>query len=369
MKLELIAWTPHAEEVCAAAARLCYQPGGIEGFKEMSPGKIQSLLSRVISSGHHSVLEHASFTFALEGASRACTHQLVRHRIASYSQQSQRHVRVGEQDFVIPPSVRSNPAFREVFQGALELSFEAYRKLLESGVPVEDARYILPQASASRIVFTMNARELWHFFELRCCEKAQWEIRAIAFLALKKVQEICPNLFRNAGPFCFHDSCKEYDFPCWRQGSAFFKKRKELFLERLKCLTPQIEEFQLPNYSLDPMKISRFLFSSPEHLLQARIGEIGGQPIVVLFSGLKGPPPLGECFQPWREQKIRKETGFSSLALPILPFPEKAVFYIEEGVLSREYLFTNLASPWYYGKIPGPSLKRIEAFAKEVRVI
>lgn len=368
MKLELIAWTPHAEEICAAAARLCYQPGGIETLSQISPKKVQSLLSRIIASGHHSVLEHASFTFALEGVSRAFTHQLVRHRIASYSQQSQRHVKVEEADFVIPPSIRSNPEFLEIFEKAFESSFEAYRKLMESGIPVEDARYVLPQASTSRLVFTMNARELWHFFELRCCEKAQWEIRAIAFLALKKVKEICPNLFRDAGPMCFHDSCKELDFPCWRPGSAFFKEKKELFLKRLKGIFPEIEEIKIPQFSSDPKRVSEFLSCSPEQVLQTLIGEISGEPSVILYSGFKDPFSLDKDFRPWGEEEIKKKTGFSTKAIPLLPFSEKVSFFIEKKVLDQDRLFFNLASPWYYGKIPGVFLMKIEAFAKEVRI-
>lgn len=374
MRLELIAWTPQAEEICAAAARLCYQSVGIDNLAQIPEKKVESLLSKVISSGHHSVLEHASFTFAVEGLSRACTHQLVRHRIASFSQQSQRHVQVEETEFVTPPKIRSDPELKKVFEESLNSSFKAYKKLVDSGIPIEDARYLLPQASKSRLVFTMNARELWHFFELRCCEKAQWEIRALAFLALKRVKEIAPNLFRNAGPLCFHDSCREIDFPCWRPGSAFFRKKKDQFLERLAQIAPDYEEVKIPGFTIDPAKISKALGCLSAQLLQVKVGEISGEPCVFL-----SPDPLklieeirasaGQTITLWDEEKLLKKTGFSALAVPILPFKNKVGYFVKGEILEQEFLFANLASPWYYGKIPGASLKKLKEFAMEVRVL
>lgn len=374
MRLELISWTPHAEEICAAAAFLCYHPVSIDQLTAVTPEKVGPLLSKVISSGHHSVVEHVSFTFAVEGVSRACTHQLVRHRIASYSQQSQRHVPVGETEFVIPPKILANPDLKKAFKESLNQSFEAYRKLIYSGVPIEDARYLLPQASKSRLIFTMNARELWHFFELRCCEKAQWEIRTLAFLALKKVKEIAPNLFQKAGPKCFHGSCSEEDFPCWRFGSAFFRKKKDQFIDILSKVTPLYEEIKMPEFTLNPWKIVKELECSSSQLLQAEIGELSGEPMVILASDpsrllKKLESGFGLTPALWDKEKVLKKTSYSFMAVPIIPFRDKVSYFIEEECIKQNFLYTNLASPWWYAKIPGKALLNFNKFAKEVRVL
>ena len=158
------------------------------------------------------MLEHASFTFSISGVSRALTHQLVRHRIASYSQQSQRYVRLENPDFVIPESIRSDKIAREKYIKFIEYAWKVYRYLLKKGIPKEDARYVLPNATTTHITVTMNARELHHFFRLRCCMRAQWEIRKIAYMMLEEVKKVAPIIFKNAGPPC--DNCPEPDFPC-----------------------------------------------------------------------------------------------------------------------------------------------------------
>jgi len=163
--------------------------------------------------GHHSVIEHAHYTFSLEGVSRALTHQLVRHRIASYSQQSQRYVNMLKAEYVVPKSVEEDPEAKRVFEQAMEQAWESYQRLAER-VPVEDARYVLPNACESNIMVTMNARELMHFFSLRCCERAQWEIREVAEEMLRLVQQVSPQIFKDAGPPCVRGPCPEGKLSC-----------------------------------------------------------------------------------------------------------------------------------------------------------
>ncbi len=219
MKVTLLSHTPDPERVVAASARQCYSKfSAIKAIKDLAETDVERLLKKVIESGHLSVLEHASFTFVIEGISRACSHQLVRHRIASYSQQSQRYVKLDEIEFIFPDSILKDENRRREFTETLELCKSCYKKLLESGVPVEDARYILPQATPTKIVVTMNARALMNFFELRCCISAQWEIRRLAEEMLSLVKSVAPRIFENAGPFCVtRKTCpeKKYDCPKW----------------------------------------------------------------------------------------------------------------------------------------------------------
>ncbi len=219
MKVTLLTHTPDPERVAAAAARQCYSKfSATKAYSDLSSEDMKRLLRKIISSGHLSVLEHASFTFVVDGISRACSHQLVRHRIASYSQQSQRYVKFDEIDFVVPESVSKGGEAEKVFLEGLEGCRRAYRALLEMGIPAEDARYVLPQASPTKIVVTMNARELLNFFELRCCLSAQWEIREVADEMLSLVKAVAPTVFEAAGPFCVSRRVcpeKKYDCPKW----------------------------------------------------------------------------------------------------------------------------------------------------------
>ncbi len=192
---------------------------GIEGSDDFS------LVHRIVKRGHHSILEHASFTFGVEGISRACSHQLVRHRIASYSQQSQRYVPYNEMGFIMPESIRKKGLEKEVELFA-ENAKNLYKRLVESGVPKEDARFILPTGMETKIVVTMNARELLHFFTLRLCERAQWEIRKLALLMLKEVKKVAPNIFRGAGPPCIRGPCPEGKEGCGKMEEvrSFFRE-------------------------------------------------------------------------------------------------------------------------------------------------
>ncbi|MDW7670832.1 MAG: FAD-dependent thymidylate synthase [Bacillota bacterium] len=238
-KVDLIAHTPDPEKVVAAAARLCYSPHGVTTLLErMDDDEIRRLVSILSEMGHQSPFEHVSFTFAIEGISRSLTHQLVRHRIASYSQKSQRYVREGGFDYVVPDSVKLQPDLKAVYLKAMQDQQQSYdaladglkeyhlKTLLKDGVSskkaegmaekmaIEDARYVLPNACETKIVVTMNARSLLHFFNVRCCNRAQWEIRQLATEMLRLVKKVAPQLFRVAGPDCVYGTCGEGVMSC-----------------------------------------------------------------------------------------------------------------------------------------------------------
>ncbi|HHW14002.1 MAG TPA: FAD-dependent thymidylate synthase [Firmicutes bacterium] len=221
MKVSLIAYTPDPERVVAAAARLCYSPvGATEVLEGLTGEQIARFLDKLVEAGHESPTEHASFTFAIEGVSRALSHQLVRHRIASYSQQSQRYVREDEFEYVTPPTIAAVPEARELFLRTMAELRQTYARLAEL-VPREDARYVLPNACETKLVVTMNARSLKNFFELRCCTRAQWEIRQLAEAMLAEVRKVAPGLFRLAGPTCeTRGHCREGRMTCGRLAKA-----------------------------------------------------------------------------------------------------------------------------------------------------
>ena len=216
MQVELLYHTPDPERAIATAARLCYAPvGASELMETMAPERVRSVLTTIMGSGHFSTLEHASYTFAVDGVSRALTHQLVRHRIASFNQQSQRYVKFkGEIPVVKPATVADNAETSALFDEAIECVTRAYRMLVEAGVPAEDARYLLPNAAETKIVITMNVRELLHFFELRCCNRAQWEIRDLAWKMLELARPTAPFIFADAGAPCVHGTCPEGKMTC-----------------------------------------------------------------------------------------------------------------------------------------------------------
>lgn len=216
MDVRLLFHTPEPERAIAVAARLCYAPvGAAELLEGMSDDEVRRVLKTIMVSGHFSTLEHASYTFAIDGVSRAMTHQLVRHRLASYNQQSQRYVSYAEEPhFIIPPLVLENPEVLARFNAANSRSFAAYREMIEAGVEPEDARYLLPNAMETKIAVTMNIRELLHFFELRCCKRAQWEIRAVASRMLELATPTAPYVFCDAGPSCRRGPCKEGAMGC-----------------------------------------------------------------------------------------------------------------------------------------------------------
>lgn len=213
LKVELLAHTPLPEKLCAYAAKLCYS-AGMPKKKDITQDKAKPLLDKILGSGHLSVLEHVSFTFGIEGISRACSHQLVRHRVgASYSQQSQRYVKADKPDYLVPQSV-IEAGQQQRYLEAMENAWAYYRALLNAGVPAEDARFVLPNAAETKLVLTMNARELLHFFSLRCCNRAQWEIRALANEMLQLSKAAAPVLFAQGGAACAYGPCPEGAMSC-----------------------------------------------------------------------------------------------------------------------------------------------------------
>lgn len=216
MQVTLLEHTPNPERLIAMSARLCYsQIGAAELAENMTDKQVEQLLGKIVSMGHMSPFEHASFTFAVEGVSRVLTHQLVRHRIASYSQQSQRYVKEDAFEYIMPPTVAANAMAKERFEQLMVDIQKVYNELNELGIPREDARYVLPNATETKIVISMNVRTLYHFFELRCCMRAQWEIRNMAQQMLALAKQQSPLLFSKAGAACIAKGyCPEGEFSC-----------------------------------------------------------------------------------------------------------------------------------------------------------
>ncbi|MFQ5964243.1 MAG: FAD-dependent thymidylate synthase [Candidatus Scalinduaceae bacterium] len=225
LRVILLNHTQDPEGVIAHAAKLCYSPCSVEELKDkIKQSNNVKFIAKLLKMGHLSPLEHASFTFGVEGISRACSHQLVRHRIASYSQQSQRYVakRSGEKkdtfDFIIPPSVEiagKKKWFIEKMKEVQKWYDELVESLGDSGEKSnEDARFVLPNAAETKIIITMNARELLHFFSVRCCNRAQWEIRNLATEMLKLARKIVPSIFSKSGPNCITGPCTEGEMYC-----------------------------------------------------------------------------------------------------------------------------------------------------------
>ena len=214
MNVSLLTCTPDPERVVALAARLCYSPASIEELREeISRREAADLVRRVLSMGHASVLEHVTLTYGVEGISRAASHQLVRHRIASYSQQSQRYV-AAKFGYVTPPTVAASAELLAGYERHMVACSRLYAKMMKAGVPPEDARFALPNATETKILITMNARELQHFFALRLCRRAQWEIREMARRMLAIAWEKAPLLFESSGPGCVRGRCPEGKMTC-----------------------------------------------------------------------------------------------------------------------------------------------------------
>ncbi|MBQ4608550.1 MAG: FAD-dependent thymidylate synthase [Clostridia bacterium] len=235
LKVMLLRATPDPDEVVALGARLCYAQADLETLRErVETSDQKKYIAGVMERGHLSVTEHASFTFAVEGVSRALLAQLTRHRIASFSVQSQRYVSMADGfDFVVPPSISALGEAEEAeFIRQMETMHRWYTEWQDKlgGAKEksnEDARFVLPNACATRLLVTMNARELMHFFELRCCNRAQWEIREMAWQMLCECRRAAPALFADAGPACLHGACPEGRASC---GQAKAVKEKSAAL-------------------------------------------------------------------------------------------------------------------------------------------
>lgn len=239
MKVKVIAYTPEPEKVISMAAKLCYSSVGVDEIEQnLTDESVEKFLNMLINLGHESPLEHVTFTFAVEGISRSCSHQIVRHRIASFSQQSQRYVKLDQFDYIVPPEIEKIEEAKALFIDAMNKDQEAYDKLVDilfekhynnlikSGKnekeakrnaekkAIEDARYVFPNACETKMVCTMNTRSLYNFFSHRCCERAQWEIRELSIEMLRQVREIAPILFKNIGPKCITGPCPEGKMTC-----------------------------------------------------------------------------------------------------------------------------------------------------------
>lgn len=243
MNVKLLAYTPEPEKVIATAAKLCYSSATID---ELHDGlddheKVKKFIDMLMSLGHESPIEHVSFTFGIEGISRACANQLVRHRIASYSQKSQRYVNEGGFNYVIPPSIERHPCLRGLFEAEmdhLQHKYDYVRSCLvteimnDEGISKEaaekraneDARFLLPNACETKIVVTMNVRSLFNFFKHRCCNRAQWEIRAVAMEMWRICMEIAPDIFKYAGPDCVtKGKCSEGKMSCGKPVNLIYE--------------------------------------------------------------------------------------------------------------------------------------------------
>lgn len=239
MNVTLIAHTPDPEKVVAAAAKLCYSSSDVQTLMEdLTPEKIDRFVQMLASYGHESPTEHVTFTFGIEGISRSCTHQLVRHRIASYSQKSQRYVSEHDFEYITPPAIAQDEEATACYERAMKQADEAYNTLADllerryvaeltaqgkdekeaartaRKKAIEDARFVLPNACETKIIVTMNVRTLMNFFRHRCCNRAQWEIRAVAQEMLRICRETAPALFAHAGPSCLNGPCPEGSMSC-----------------------------------------------------------------------------------------------------------------------------------------------------------
>ena len=246
--VKLLCHTPEPEKIVAAAAKLCYASQGVEGLLDgLTPEKTERFIKMLMGLGHQSPVEHVTFTFGIEGVSRSFLAQITRHRIASYSVQSQRYVRLDPFEYITPPAVAADPEAVAAYERAMAASLESYRALVEilqrnhtarlmaegldektaasraEKMANEDARFVLPTAGETKMVVTMNVRSLYNFFHLRCCNRAQWEIRAVADEMCRLVKEVAPTLFVNAGPPCVSGPCPEGKMSC---GQAAEMRRK-----------------------------------------------------------------------------------------------------------------------------------------------
>ena len=231
----LLRYTQNPEEIVAQAAKLCYSPSSVDDLKKQVQTKdLASFIEKLTDMRHLSPVEHVTFTFGIEGISRACSHQIVRHRLASYSQQSQRYVghlskKSGGFNFIVPPSIEKigkKPWFIEKMETIQKWYDELVEMLGNKGeIAFEDARFLLPNAAETKIIITMNARELLHFFRVRCCNRAQWEIRAMAIEMLRLVKQVSPHIFKEAGPGCVNDRCPEGKMTCGKMDEVRKKFR------------------------------------------------------------------------------------------------------------------------------------------------
>ena len=238
-KVTLLTYTPMPEHVVASAAKLCYSTGDISSVQEkLTDEKAASFVDMLVNIGHESPIEHASFTFGIEGVSRSLLAQITRHRIASFSVQSQRYVNEDMFEYVIPPYIEADEKACEIFKKSMAAAQQEYNRLADiltethkkrfisegmdeksaaikaEKTAIEDARFVLPNACCTKMICTMNARSLLNFFKHRCCNRAQWEIRSVAEQMLELCRDVAPAIFKNAGPSCIRGNCHEGKMSC-----------------------------------------------------------------------------------------------------------------------------------------------------------
>lgn len=250
----LLAYTPEPERTVAAAAKLCYSSSGINQLNDsLTDEKAASFVEMLSEIGHESPIEHASFTFGIEGVSRSLLAQITRHRMASFSVKSQRYVREGSFEYVTPPEIAAEPEAKKIYDEIMADDQERYDRLaailkekhiktfisegkdektaarLAEKKAIEDARFVLPNACETQMVMTMNARSLMNFFKVRCCRRAQWEIQDVANQMLALVSAVAPNIFKNAGPSCLRGGCSEGKMSCGKPDEvrSFYKGLKK----------------------------------------------------------------------------------------------------------------------------------------------
>ena len=238
-QVTLLAYTPNPEKTVACAAKLCYSSSTIKDLNEgLTEEKVSSFVEMLSEIGHESPIEHASFTFGIEGVSRSLLAQITRHRIASYSVKSQRYVAEGSFEYVTPPEIAEEEEALALYKEIMDKDQQVYDRITEiltekhkkaflaegkdektaarlaQKKAIEDARFVLPNSCETKMVVTMNARSLHNFFRHRCCNRAQWEIRDVANLMLALVKEVSPELFKKAGPPCLNGACPEGKMTC-----------------------------------------------------------------------------------------------------------------------------------------------------------
>lgn len=248
MKVTLLSHTPNPEQVIACAARLCYSSASVQDVMNgLTPEKTEEFIQMLSNMGHESPFEHVTFTFGIEGVSRSLLAQITRHRMASFSVKSQRYVKEFEFSYVTPPEIAQDPEANAIYRAAMEQDRMQYEQLeailfakhkarlmtagkdektaerMAEKSAIEDARYVLPNACETQMMMTANVRSLWNFFRLRCCNRAQWEIRDLAEQMLLLCREVAPTLFAKAGPGCVSGPCPEGKMTC---GKAMEMKNK-----------------------------------------------------------------------------------------------------------------------------------------------
>lgn len=240
LQVELLTYTEDSEKIVTAAAKLCYSPLGLDQlFQSIDESTQQRFVQMLFERGHHSPIEHVTFTFGVEGVSRGLLAQLTRHRLASYSVKSQRYVKEDTFKYIIPPEIADLPEAKEIFLQAMEEDLKRYleltdllfkkhyqkflqkadakeAKFLAEKKAIEDARFVLPNACETKLIMTMNARSLLNFFDERCCYRAQWEIQNLAKQMVQLVKRVAPTLFATAGPRCLTRPCPEGEMSCGR---------------------------------------------------------------------------------------------------------------------------------------------------------